>query len=47
VTSNEYLVILQQKTLDKEVVEHIKEHKRKEKKRKKARKIVKSFNLVE
>jgi hypothetical protein len=34
VTSNEYLVILQQKNLDKEVVEHIKEHKRKEKKRK-------------
>jgi hypothetical protein len=34
VTSNEYLVILQQKNLDKEVVEHIKEHKRKERKRK-------------
>jgi hypothetical protein len=38
VTSNEYLVILQQKNLDKEVVEHIKEHKRKvRKKRKKSK----------
>lgn len=46
VTSNEYLVTLQQKTLDKEVVEHIKEHKRKEKK-KQARKVVKLFNLIE
>jgi hypothetical protein len=33
VTSNEYLVILQQKKLDKEVAEHIKEHKRKGKKK--------------
>lgn len=40
VTSNDYLKILQQKKLDKEVIEQIREHKRKEREEKKAKKVV-------
>ncbi len=46
VTSNDYLKILQQKKLDKQVNEQIKEHKRKEREEKKAKKVVESLNLT-
>jgi hypothetical protein len=46
ITSNEYLRIMQQKAMDKEVVEHIQENKSEERQEKQARKTLTMFTTT-
>jgi hypothetical protein len=45
-TSNEYFIILQQKTLAKEVTKAVKQQTRKEKKDKRAQRVVDSLTMI-